>query len=540
MILVGVQRTEFADYIEQSDKVLKHLLLKDINSSPDPEASQPVDEPDYAFYTKNDLYAHIDFALTKFPEVPDRSMGWFHFIISNDTVQRKMELCMTYFKSASFNTYNDTLNLDPETDENCFYVQAEKFNSSYYFDIERILKDKALFQVIDRLFTIELHFSLKMIHLAKQISVWGADCLIHDGTILFNNEARTGKVAVSLRTLVSSFDCRGSYPGPMRKSLRNILIAVIVILLDLISIILCLISIKNSIRLLLDTRAYFAKQEKIKTESVKLRRKHKKEEKCLSLSDQVDLLKLWDIVFVINDVFTIAGTCVLLTMGHERLMEKYDEATTLLGLGGVLVWMGILRYFSFFPEFYLLFLIIKRAVWSVIRYLVCVVILFGGFVFCGWLVLGPYHRKFRTLESTAECLFAIMNGDELFDTFVGITRTTGYIWWFSRIYLYVFIGLFTTIALNLFIAICLDSYETIKMFCKEGFPPSVLMTFIQGTDNNDNSEDAPYFCTNGFVTDTVTYTEERPKTMIDHRRTVAFDGSHLRDDFKQREGSFQA
>ncbi|KAJ8303277.1 hypothetical protein KUTeg_019673 [Tegillarca granosa] len=386
LILVGVQRTEFADYIEQSDK---------------------------------------------FPEVPDRSMGWFHFIISNDTVQRKMELCMTYFKSASFNTYNDTLNLDPETDE------------------KRILKDKALFQ------------------------------------ILFNNEART-----------------------VRKSLRNILIAVIVILLDLISIILCLISIKNSIRLLLDTRAYFAKQEKIKTESVKLRRKHKKEEKCLSLSDQVDLLKLWDIVFVINDVFTIAGTCVLLTMGHERLMEKYDEATTLLGLGGVLVWMGILRYFSFFPEFYLLFLIIKRA--------------------------------FRTLESTAECLFAIMNGDELFDTFVGITRTTGYIWWFSRIYLYVFIGLFTTIALNLFIAICLDSYETIKMFCKEGFPPSVLMTFIQGTDNNHNSEDAPYFCTNGFVTDTVTYTEERPKTMIDHRRTVAFDGSHLRDDFKQREGSFQA
>ena len=39
------------------------------------------------------------------------------------------------------------------------------------------------------------------------------------------------------------------------------------------------------------------------------------------------------------------------------------------------------------------------------------------FVFAGWLILGPYHIKFGSIMSTSECLFSLINGDDMFATF---------------------------------------------------------------------------------------------------------------------------
>jgi hypothetical protein len=39
------------------------------------------------------------------------------------------------------------------------------------------------------------------------------------------------------------------------------------------------------------------------------------------------------------------------------------------------------------------------------------------FVFAGWLILGPYHFKFGSIMSTSECLFSLINGDDMFATF---------------------------------------------------------------------------------------------------------------------------
>lgn len=70
--------------------------------------------------------------------------------------------------------------------------------------------------------------------------------------------------------------------------------------------------------------------------------------------------------------------------------------------------------------------------------------------------------QFRSLSTASECLFALVNGDELFITFATINQD-GYIWWYSRIYLYCFISLFIYVVLSLFIAIIMETYETIKV-----------------------------------------------------------------------------
>jgi uncharacterized membrane protein YciS (DUF1049 family) len=38
-------------------------------------------------------------------------------------------------------------------------------------------------------------------------------------------------------------------------------------------------------------------------------------------------------------------------------------------------------------------LTLKKAAPNVVRYLLCAVLLYAGFTFCGWLILGPYHMK---------------------------------------------------------------------------------------------------------------------------------------------------
>ena len=57
-----------------------------------------------------------------------------------------------------------------------------------------------------------------------------------------------------------------------------------------------------------------------------------------------------------------------------------------------------------------------------IRFLICASFIYIGFVFAGWVIMGPYHFKFETIMSTSECLFSLINGDDMFATFKSIPK----------------------------------------------------------------------------------------------------------------------
>lgn len=143
--------------------------------------------------------------------------------------------------------------------------------------------------------------------------------------------------------------------------------------------------------------------------------------------------------------------------------SSYNQiGSALLGVGNLLVWFGLLRYLAFFSKYNLLIVTLKHSFSRVFRFLVCVFVLYSGFCFSGWIILGPYHYKFETLARTSECLYALMNGDDVFATFAYLKHGSWFVWWFSRAYLYSFVLLFIYVILSLFIAILMDSYETIK------------------------------------------------------------------------------
>jgi len=77
--------------------------------------------------------------------------------------------------------------------------------------------------------------------------------------------------------------------------------------------------------------------------------------------------------------------------------------------------------------------------------------------------LAWFLPQFRSLATTSECLFSLINGDDMYATFSIMSFKSPMLWWYSRIYLYSFISLYIYVVINLFISILVDAYETIKV-----------------------------------------------------------------------------
>ncbi|XP_008406348.1 mucolipin-2 [Poecilia reticulata] len=163
-----------------------------------------------------------------------------------------------------------------------------------------------------------------------------------------------------------------------------------------------------------------------------------------------------------------------------KSLTSYDVCSIFLGTSTLLVWVGVIRYLGYFQKYNVLILTMKAAFPKVLRFCCCAGMIYLGYTFCGWIVLGPYHEKFEGLSRVAECLFSLLNGDDMFTTFAQLKDKNILVWVFSRAYLYSFISLFIYMVLSLFIALITDSYETIKNYQRDGFPLTDLQKFLLG------------------------------------------------------------
>jgi mucolipin len=85
----------------------------------------------------------------------------------------------------------------------------------------------------------------------------------------------------------------------------------------------------------------------------------------------------------------------------------WDVCSVLLGTGNLFVWFGVLRYLGFFRTYNMLIVTLKKAFPSVLRFLLCAMLIYAGFTFCGWLIFGPYHFKVRLILSLKSSLIYI-------------------------------------------------------------------------------------------------------------------------------------
>uniref|UniRef100_U3JBB7 Uncharacterized protein n=1 Tax=Ficedula albicollis TaxID=59894 RepID=U3JBB7_FICAL len=297
-----------------------------------------------------------------------------------------------------------------------------------------------------QLINVTVEFQLKAINIQTLLNHEIPDCYTFSVTVTFDNRAHSGRVRIRLDTHAAIRECHHpALPGRGDNSLR-LSFDILVTAVCSLSLVLCARSIARGLLLQRDFSRFLRCHRAL----------------SLSLSDRLEFLNGWYLLLVTSDVLTVLGT--VLKIGIEaKNFSGYDVCSILLGTSTLLVWVGVIRYLTFFQKYNILIVTLRVALPNVMRFCCCVAVIYLGYCFCGWIVLGPHHPKFRSLSMVSECLFSLVNGDDMFATFAALRPSGALVWLFSQVYLYSFSALFIYMVLSLFIALITGSYDTIKV-----------------------------------------------------------------------------
>ncbi|XP_065133146.1 mucolipin-3 [Paramisgurnus dabryanus] len=447
LVSFGLSNEMMVTFKEENLIAFKHLFLKNYQNS----------DQDYAVYTKHEVHDHIQYIITRYLNLRNLTVG-NHALEKIDGIVTPLSVCQKLYRHADISPSNETFDIDPHVDTECIYV----YPISPY-ENDGLASDMNLTLDFQRLLAVNIILKIKAINLQTVRQLELPDCYDFDINIMFDNHAHSGQIPITLNTDVQIKVCKDWNVSGSTYShfLLIIVFDCVVACACLFSLILCMRSVCAGIFLQFEYSTYVSSQHS----------------KKVSWSERMEFINGWYILIIISDTLTIAGSILKICIQSKEL-TSYDECSILLGTATMMVWIGVMRYLSFFQKYYILILTLRAALPNVIRFSFCAVMIYLSYCFCGWIVLGPHHENFRTFNMAADCLFSMINGDEIYATFTKLRDKNYLVWVFSGIYVYTFIPLFTYMVLSLFIALITDTYETIKHYQRDGVALSELQAFI--------------------------------------------------------------
>ncbi|XP_036097056.1 mucolipin-1 isoform X3 [Molossus molossus] len=438
LILFGLSNQLAVTFREENTIAFRHLFLLGYSDGADDT---------FAAYTREQLYQAIFYAVDQ------------------------------YYHRGHVDPANDTFDIDPMVITDCIRVDPPERPlvppSDDFSLLDGSTSYKNLTLKFHKLINVTIHFQLKTINLQSLINNEIPDCYTFSILITFDNKAYSGRVPISLETQAHIQECK--HPSIFRHGDNNfrLLFDVVVILTCSLSFLLCARSLLRGFLLQNEFVGFMWQQRG----------------RAISLWERLEFVNGWYILLVISDVLTISGTIMKIGIEAKNL-ASYDVCSILLGTSTLLVWVGVIRYLTFFHKYNILIATLRVALPSVMRFCCCVAVIYLGYCFCGWIVLGPYHVKFRSLSMVSECLFSLINGDDMFVTFAAMQTQQGHsslVWLFSQLYLYSFISLFIYMVLSLFIALITGAYDTIKHPGGAGGEESELQAYIAQCQDSPTS-----------------------------------------------------
>lgn len=468
IVQFGGQRSDVVEYFEHNQRALKHLLLRNWDPSYETMPYPPATGK-YALYTVNDLLDYVQFAWQQYYNLSEISLATIILLRENGNGSIvPIRLCYNF---NDYHTYpNGSYIVGSGVLQNC--TDLVPLDGENPYDIRAFLAEKNISIPYTKLLDLTLEFPFNTFHLNQLVTHYGPICYRVDSTIQFKNYQRSGQVLISLHSTIAQRVCSGKIMSPDAQDQEEMMkrdsvgFDAFVIGICALSILLCARSFYRAIIL------------KRVTEQMFKERYGKK----LEFKDCMEFINLWYFLIVVNDITTIVAGAykIKLETGEVPITSfNYDWCSLMLGLGGLLAWIGVLRYLSFFEKYNTLIVTLKSAFPNMTRFCICALAIYCGFMICGWVILAPYHIKFRHLSTASECLFSLVNGDDMFVTFSATVTKNELIWYFARIYCYTFISLFIYCVISLFIAVVMDTYETIKGY-KKGCPVQTeLWRFIE-------------------------------------------------------------
>ncbi|XP_050933065.1 mucolipin-3 isoform X1 [Lates calcarifer] len=455
LVSFGLSNQMVVTFKEESLMTFRHLFLKDyVDGSMDT----------YAVYRQEDVYDHIDYIIEQYGILHNTTVG-NHEYEKNGAFYTPLTLCQEYYRNGTIFPGNETFEIDAQVETECLEVYP-----MYRPSLRQALPHFELH--FKRMLSVKMTFVLKAINLQTVRHRELPDCYDFTVIITFHNQAHSGRIKVDLENDVDINECRGwKVTGASARNIHlTVLFDCLIIIMCIVSFTLCTRSVINGIQLMseytLYCRNYCSKQ--------------------VPMSDKLEFLSGWYILIIVSDTLTIIGSILKMAI-QTKVLTSYDVCSILLGTGTMFVWIGAIRYMGYFRKYNILILTLRAAFPNVIRFICCAGIIYLSYCFCGWIVLGPYHEKFRTLNTVSECLFSLINGDDMFPTFKNMKQKSSLVWIFSRVYLYTFVSLFIYMILSLFITIITDTYDTIKQQQQSGIPTSELQKFLSVCKDLPNS-----------------------------------------------------
>ncbi|XP_044940733.1 mucolipin-1 isoform X3 [Mustela putorius furo] len=447
LILFGLSNQLAVTFREENTIAFRHLFLLGYSDGADDT---------FAAYTREQLYQAIFHAVDQYLLLPDVSLGRYAYVRGGGGPWANgsaLALCQQYYHRGHVDPANDTFDIDPMVVTDCIRVDPPERPLVPPSDDLSLSDGSASYKNLTlkfhKLINVTIHFQLKTINLQSLINNEIPDCYTFSVLITFDNKAHSGRIPISLETQAHIQECK--HPSVFRHGDNSfrLLFDVVVILTCSFSFLLCARSLLRGFLLQNEFVGFMWRQRG----------------RVISLWDRLEFVNGWYILLVTSDVLTISGTIMKIGIEAKNL-ASYDVCSILLGTSTLLVWVGVIRYLTFFHKYNILIATLRVALPSVMRFCCCVAVIYLGYCFCGWIVLGPYHVKFRSLSMVSECLFSLINGDDMFVTFAAMQAQQGrssLVWLFSQLYLYSFISLFIYMVLSLFIALITGAYDTIKV-----------------------------------------------------------------------------
>lgn len=461
LCLFAHNRYNHVNYTWDNRITFSHLFLLGWDSTREINAYPPGAGP-LAVYKIEEFYNTLDYAYDGYSNVLTSAIGPYSYNDENNNKPPPV-FCQFNYKQGIINGFNESYEFNSEIVETC--INFTKSNDSV-FHSQSFIKDAGLNITFASLVRAKLMFSLKTINFRAAGPITPPDCYLFDVAVIFDNEDHDGQMSLYLEAEPYKLTCKGDTAyitdNKIDQVLRSIL-NILVILICAVSFILCSRAIYRA-QLLKELTVQFFRQTY---------------DKDLSMDGRLEFLNIWYIMIIVNDILIIMGSAIKEQIERNQFTnDQWNVCSLFLGTGNLLVWFGVLRYLGFFKTYNVVILTLKKAAPKIFRFSICALLIYAGFTFCGWLILGPYHMKFRSLATTSECLFSLINGDDMFATFSIMSKKSPMLWWFSRVYLYSFISLYIYVVLSLFISVIMDAYDTIKQYYKDGFPKSDLHQFI--------------------------------------------------------------
>jgi len=178
----------------------------------------------------------------------------------------------------------------------------------------------------------------------------------------------------------------------------------------------------------------------------------------LTNKDKLKLFSTWSLVSIFSYLCLILGSFFMIL----NTQSVSQQGEIILGFGTFLTWLSLIKFYQNSKGYNVVLNTIENSFEIVWKSLAGIMPIFIGYGLLGTAIFWRSHR-FADFSTSMFSLFAVMNGDMIFDTWHDID-TVDYL--LAQVYLYTFIFFSIAVILNTFIVIIEDGYIMQKFFAR--------------------------------------------------------------------------